>query len=176
MPLFTSPAGRQKKYCGSGWSDEGIEFFNNVWMQWKTISKENGCDLWTLLKEDWVEYAEENKFGCTTYNHTKKTPKENSRINSPGIGIQDLPANCFSLEGEEDFKPDRPWKRNRLDSDNNSDDSTGDREENRTKGKRIHWVSNNSVDAPEEYDNGEDDNEEDDGENDERHHGEYEGV
>ncbi len=64
-PLFTSPAGRQRKYCGCGWSDKGIEFFNNVWMQWKTTSKENRCDVWTEL-EDWVEYAEENKFGCTT--------------------------------------------------------------------------------------------------------------
>ncbi len=99
-PLFTSPARRQRKYCGSGWSEEGIEFYNNIWMQWITISKESRCDVWTLLKEDWLEYAEENKFGCTTYNHTKKIPKDNSRINSPRTDVQDLPANRFSLEGE----------------------------------------------------------------------------
>ncbi len=97
-PLFTSPAGRQRKYCGSGWSDEGNQFFNNIWIQWKTIYKENRCDVWTELEEDWVKYAEENKFGCTKYNRTKKTPKDNSRINSPGTDIQDLPANRFSLE------------------------------------------------------------------------------
>ncbi len=176
LPLFTSPAGRQRKYCGSGWSDEGIEFFNNVWMQWKTISKENRCDVWTELKEDWVEYAEENKFGCTTYNCTKKTPKDNSCINSPGTDVQDLPANRFSLEGEEDFKPDRPWKRNHRDSDNDSNNSTSDYEDNRTKGKRIHWVSNDGVAASKEYDDEADHDEEDDGENDERHYGEYEGV
>ncbi len=160
----------------SGWSEEGIEFFNNVWMQWKTISKENRCDVWTLLEEDWVEYAEENKFGCTTYNCSKKTPKDNSRINSPGTDVQDLPANCFSLEGEEDFKPDRPWKRSRPDSDNDSDDSTSDCEENRTKRKRIHRVINYSVDAPKEYDDGEDEDEEDDNKNDERQYGQYGSV
>jgi hypothetical protein len=73
-------------------------------MQWKTISKENSSDVWTELKEDWVEYAEENKFGCMMYNQSKKTPKDNSRINSPGTDVQDLPANRFSLEGEENFE------------------------------------------------------------------------
>jgi hypothetical protein len=55
-------------------------------------------------------------------------------------------------EGEEDFKPDRPWKRNRRDSDDDSNNSTSDYEDNRTKGKRIHWVSNDGVAASEEYD------------------------
>ncbi len=176
LPLFTSPAGRQRKYCGSGWSEEGIEFFNNIWMQWKAISKENRCDVWTLLEEDWVEHAEENKFGYTTYNRTKKTPKDNSRINSPGTDVQNLPANRFSFDGEEDFKPDRPWKRNHPDSDDDSEDSTSDHEENRTKRKRFHRVINYSVDSPEEYDNGENDDEEDDNENDERQYGQYAGV
>ncbi len=170
-PLFTSPARRQRKYCGSGWSDEGVEFFNKVWMQWKTISTENRHDVCTLLEKDWVEYAEENKFGCMTYNRTKKTPKDNSRISSPGTGVQDLPANRFSLEGEEDFELDRPWKRNR-DSDDNSNNSTSDREDKRINRKRIHRVSNDSVAGSEEYDNEADDDEEDDGEND----GEYKGV
>ncbi len=82
----------------------------------------------------------------------------------------------FSLEGEEDFEPDRSWKRNHPDSDDDSDDSTSDCEENRSKRKRIHWVINYSVDAPEEYDNGEDDDEEDDNKNDERQYGQYAGV
>jgi hypothetical protein len=145
-------------------------------MQWKTFSKESRCDVWTELDEDWVEYAEANKFGCTTYNRSKKTPKDNSRINSLGTDVQDLPTNHFFLEGEENFKPDRPCKRNCHDSDDNSNDSTSDYENNRTKGKRIHWVSNDGVAASKEYDDEEDYNEEDDGENDERHYGEYEGV
>ncbi len=123
-----------------------------------------------------MEYTEENKFRCTTYNCTKKTPEDNSHINSPGTDAQDLPANRFSLEGEENFKPDRPWKRNHRDSDNNSNDSISDYEGNRTIGKRIHWVSNDGVAASEEYDDEADYDEEDDGENDERYYGEYEGV
>jgi hypothetical protein len=82
----------------------------------------------------------------------------------------------FSLEGEENFEPDRPWKRNRHDSDDNSNKSTSDYEDNRTKGKRIHRVSNDGVAASKEYDDEADYDEEDDGENDERHYGEYEGV
>jgi hypothetical protein len=127
--LFTIPAGRQRNYCGFGWSDEGNDFFKKVWMQWKAISTENKCDVWTLLEEDWMEYAEENKFGCL-YNRTKWAPKDNSHISSPGSGDH-LPANCFSFEGEEDFQLDRPWKRNR-DSEDYSDNITSD-EGNMTK-------------------------------------------
>lgn len=162
--LFTSPAGRQRKYCGSSWSDEGVEFFNKVRMEWKAISTKNQCEVWTLLEEDQVEYAEVNKFGCMPYNRTKKTPKDHSRITSPGTDVEDLPANRFSLEGEEDFEPDRPWKRNRRDSDDDSDDSTtSDYEDNRTKEKRTHRVSNDNVAAYDAYDDEADYDDEDDG-------------
>ncbi len=76
----------------------------------------------------------------------KRPPRiTTASIHSPGTDIQDLPANRFSLKGEEDFEPDRPWKRNRRDSDVDSNNSTSDYEDNRTKGKRIHWVSNDGV-------------------------------
>ncbi len=64
------------------------------------------------------------------------------------------------------------WIMARSDSDDDSNDSTSDREDKRINRRRIHQVSNDSVAGSEEYDNEADDNEEDDSEND----GEYEGV
>jgi hypothetical protein len=45
-PKFTQQAGRQRQYCGTGWSTEGVKFYHDVWKKWKTISSVNNLNVW----------------------------------------------------------------------------------------------------------------------------------
>ena len=62
-PKFTDRKGRKREYCDSGWSKEGIDFYNGVCQQWKVIAYNNQVGVWSNLEEAWDFYAQENNFG-----------------------------------------------------------------------------------------------------------------
>ena len=51
--------GRQRQYCGTGWSAEGVKFYQDAWKKWKTISSVNTLNVWKNLEEGWKEFAKE---------------------------------------------------------------------------------------------------------------------
>ena len=107
---FTQRVGRQRQYCGTGWSAEGVKLYQDVWKKWKTISHVNKFIVWKKLEERWEELAKENKFGCIAYT-CAKIPSHNDNNKTTERDNQErcLPANRFSLDGEEHFESDKSW-------------------------------------------------------------------
>jgi hypothetical protein len=50
-PKFTDWKGRKREYCDSGWSKDGIDFYNEVRKQWKDIAYNNKLRVWSHLQE-----------------------------------------------------------------------------------------------------------------------------
>ncbi len=46
---FMQRVGRQRQYCGKGWSTEGVIFYQDVWKKWKTVSSCNKFGVWNNL-------------------------------------------------------------------------------------------------------------------------------
>ncbi len=99
---------------GMGLSTEGVEFYHDVWKKWKTISSGNKFDVWKQLEVGWDEFAKENTFGCVAYSGTKRDGLNDS-CNRTACENQKrgLPANHFSLNREEHFEQNKPWKKKR---------------------------------------------------------------
>jgi hypothetical protein len=62
-PKFTDRKGKKREYCDSGWSKDGIDFYNEVRKWWKDIAFNNNLRVWADLEKAWADYAEENDFG-----------------------------------------------------------------------------------------------------------------
>ena len=74
----------------------------------------NKLNVWKKLEEGWEEFDKENKFGCIAYT-CAKIPSHNDNTKTTERDNQErcLPANRFSLDGEEHFESDKPWKKKR---------------------------------------------------------------
>ena len=46
-PKFTDPKGKKREYCDSGWSKDGIDFYNEVRKRWKDIAFNNNHRVWS---------------------------------------------------------------------------------------------------------------------------------
>ena len=118
---FTGRKGRKREYCDSGWSNEGIEFYNDVLKQWKTIAHDNTAGVWENLEEAWELYAEENNFG-RVYSRKKTGMDTSAEYDGETPEVEYLPGNRFCMMGEIE---DCPWKAIKGDDDEGSDDENG---------------------------------------------------
>ncbi len=125
---YTSQSGSKRQYSHSGWNQDGMDFYEWVKMGWKKLSSKNVNDVWTVLEDEWMSYMEEIKYGNWKARDVIESgggPQAEDMMTLPS-----LPP--LVLEGDEDFKDDRPaWKkRRRLNpEENDSDADTDDREE-----------------------------------------------
>jgi hypothetical protein len=120
-PKFTDRKGRKREYCDSGWSKEGIDFYNEVYQRWKVIAFNNNVRVWSSLEEAWESYADETNFG-NGYSRKKMrldtAPKDGEETQQ----VEDMPEDRFCIMGEIE---DCPWKVNRRREDDDSDDEDG---------------------------------------------------
>jgi hypothetical protein len=92
-PKFTDRKGKKREYCDSGWSKDGINFYNEVRKWWKDIAFNNNLRVWSDLEKAWAVYAEENDFG-NVYSR-KKTRLELDTTDCEETQGEDLPADLF---------------------------------------------------------------------------------
>ena len=60
-PKFTSRRGLKYEYLGSGWSKEGVRFYNKVLKTWRERMKDE--EFWDMMQVAWEVYDEENEVG-----------------------------------------------------------------------------------------------------------------
>jgi hypothetical protein len=82
---FTKKAGRKREYNISGWSYEGINFYNKLRDKWKRIASENKDQAWEKLEAEWNEYIEE-------YNLLYHYGRSRERKLNPSTHPEDMPA------------------------------------------------------------------------------------
>jgi hypothetical protein len=144
---FMQQVGRQRQYCGTGWSAEGVKFYKDEWKKWKTISSGSTFGLWKQLEAGWEGFSKEDKFGCIAYS-SANMPNLNDNSKSTTSDNQEkcLPANHVSLDGEEHFETGRPWENKRSlhsrDDEERKDTSTH-KKARRTR--TVPWVSRDST-------------------------------
>jgi hypothetical protein len=94
---YTDRKGKKREYCDSGWSKDGIEFYNEVRKQWRDIAFTNNHGIWSNLEEAWAEYAEENDFG-NIYSQKKRRLNISSNTSDyEDAQEEELPADCFCV-------------------------------------------------------------------------------
>ena len=112
----------------------------------------NKLNVWKKLEEGWEEFDKENKFGCIAYT-CAKIPSHNDNTKTTERDNQErcLPANRFSLDGEEHFESDKPWKKQMVLTSNSEDGSEDEESEDshtRKKARRLGkmpWLSGDST-------------------------------
>ena len=76
-PKFTQRGGIKGQYTTTGWSQEGIEFYNKVWEEWKKLSGSNKFGVWekwrvsgliTWKRQGWGEIKEKRRSTSQTWN------------------------------------------------------------------------------------------------------------
>jgi hypothetical protein len=118
-----------------------MDFYDRVKMGSKNLSSKNVNNVWTELEDEWMSYMEEIKYGKW---------KARDVIESGGcpqaedmMTLPTLPP--LVLEGDEDFKDDRPaWKkRTRLNPEENDSDADSDGKEEEEEDESLHsWQPN----------------------------------
>ncbi len=99
-PKYTDQKGKKREFCDSGWSKDGIEFYNEVRKRWRDIAFANNCDIWSDLEGAWAEYAEENNFGNI---YSQKNTRHDISSDTPDYEEaqeEELPADRFSVRDE----------------------------------------------------------------------------
>ena len=107
-PKFTSRKGTKPKYLHHGWSQEGIAFYESVLATWKERAGDK--DWWGMLEESWDNYLETTGSG----HRWRERPATVARGTDGGEELAESRAvanNHFALPGDEDFQPDRAWKK-----------------------------------------------------------------
>ena len=104
-PKFTDRKGKKREYCDSGWTKEGIQFFDDVRQQWRTLSSQNNLRLWSGLEKGWTEYAQEINFG-NMYTRRKRSSRKDTSSDTSDHDEEELPPDRFDFENE-----DCPWKK-----------------------------------------------------------------
>ena len=134
---FTKRGGHRREYNTTGWSQEGIDFYNKVWEGWKTLSRENRLQLWKQLENEWFEHVEETR-GSQKRRKKHKTNLEEEDVD-PAPNFPRLPTGMVFF-GDDDYQPDRPWKNS---GDDRVDDNTNEWDDTDSRGEslRINWVS-----------------------------------
>ncbi len=117
-PKFTDRQDRKREYCDSGWSKEGIDFYNEVWQRWKVIAYNNQVGVWSNLEEAWDFYAQENNLG-NVYSRKKTRLDTPAEYDEETQQVKDLPEDQFGVLGEIEYCP---WKAKRGEDDDESDD------------------------------------------------------
>ena len=101
-PRFTDKNLRNRTYMKSGWSEEGINFYNSMWMRWKTIARDR--DSLEKLQVGWELHAVDSDFGAFWKVSGVRASSEDERVLE---NEDDSPGNHFSLPGDDAFEEDR---------------------------------------------------------------------
>jgi hypothetical protein len=107
---FTKRGGKKGVYNTTGWSQEGIKFYNKVWEGWKKLSGYNKFGVWENLESMWFDYIEEKRDEGNQGRRKKhKLNLEDKDVDPP---LPDLPCVAAKMVflGDEDYQPDCPWK------------------------------------------------------------------
>jgi hypothetical protein len=104
---FTNRVGKKRQCNMSGWSTDGIQFFNRVRESWRDLSKDS---TWTMLEEEWAAYEDKTNFGHSSRrkkNEHEETEDDyyNGGDQCPDLSLWDK---FFLLDGDEDFMAERP--------------------------------------------------------------------
>ena len=168
-PKFTNMNLRNRTYMNSGWSEQGIKFYNNIWGKWKGIAQDR--ESWEKLQVGWELHAEESDFGVYW-------KVRNVRASSVGEVADDddgSPGNYFSLPGDDEFEDDRYKSEELVRDDGNDDTEVSTEVGNEIGGLSTASLSEKSIegsgctsskdddDAITGYDSSSDDTEEDEG-------------
>ncbi len=110
-PKFTKRAGKKREYNTSGWNHEGIQFYNKVCGERKTLASKNEDGAWEQLEAEWIQYIEDNN-SFYSYGRSRKR-KLNNSTNSEYMPPLPLPTETMEimLDDDDDYMPDCPWKR-----------------------------------------------------------------
>jgi len=92
----------------SGWSTDGIHFYNSVRASWRALSQDT---TWTTFEEEWAAYEDKTNFG-----HSSRRKKDEHEVPEDdyyydrGEQSPDLPLwdKHVLLNGGEDFMDKRP--------------------------------------------------------------------
>ena len=57
---FTNQVGKKRQCNMSGWSTDGIHFYNSVRASWRALSQDT---TWTTFEEEWAAYEDKTNFG-----------------------------------------------------------------------------------------------------------------
>jgi hypothetical protein len=110
-PKFTKRARKKREYNTSGWNYEGVQFFNTVCGEWKTLASKNKEGAWEQLEAEWNQYIEDND-SLYFYRRSRKR-KLNDSTNSEDMLPLPLPTEAMEikLDDDNDYMPDCPWKK-----------------------------------------------------------------
>ena len=124
---FTNRVGKKRQCNMSGWSTEGIQFYNKVRDSWRALTKET---TWTTLDEEWAKYEEKTNFGHSSRRKKDEHEEPEDDYYDGGDQCPNLPQlwdKFVLLEGDEEFIDERPTsKRMRGLNDQDGGDSDDD--------------------------------------------------
>ena len=55
---FTNRVGKKRQCNMSGWSADGIQFYNKVRDSWRALSQDQSDATWSMLEEEWAAYED----------------------------------------------------------------------------------------------------------------------
>jgi hypothetical protein len=86
----------------SGWSTDGIQFFNRVRESWRDLPKDT---MWTILEEEWAAYEDKTNFGHSSRRKKNEHEEPKDDYYDGGDQCPDLPLwdKIVLLDGDEDF-------------------------------------------------------------------------
>lgn len=106
---FTNRVGKKRQCNMSGWSTDGIHFYNSVRASWRALSEET---TWKNLEEEWTVYEDKTNFGHSTRRKTgeHEEPEDDYLYEGGEQQCPDLPLwdKFVLLDGDEDFIDERP--------------------------------------------------------------------
>ncbi len=122
---FTNRVGKKRQCNMSGWSADGIQFYNKVRDGWRALSQDQSNPTWSMLEEEWAAYEDTTNFGHSS--RRKKNGHEEPEDDYYDGGDhcpEELWDKFVLLDGDEDFMDERPSsnKRTREDRSNSEDD------------------------------------------------------
>jgi hypothetical protein len=121
---FTNRVGKKRQCNMSGWSTDGIHFYNSVRASWRALSQ---VTTWITFEEEWARYKDKTNFGHSS--RRKKDEHEEAEDDyyyDGGEQCPDLPQwdKFVLLDGDEDFMDEQPSsKRMREDLNQDGDES-----------------------------------------------------
>ncbi len=123
---FTNRVGKKRQCNMSGWSTDGIHFYNSVPESWRALSTDT---TWTILEEEWAAYEDKTNFGHSSRRKKNEREEPEDDYYDGGDQCPDLPLwdKFVLLDGDEDFMAERPSsKRMREDLINQDGDESDD--------------------------------------------------
>ena len=121
---FTNRVGKKRQCNMSGWSADGIQFYNKVRDSWRALSQDQSDATWSKLEEEWAAYEDKTNFGHSSRRKRTEHEEPEDDYYYGGDNCPDLWDKFVLLDGDEDFMDERPsWsKRTKEDQSNHDED------------------------------------------------------